>query len=216
MLFYIWLCFPVICFIILVILMKEMMGWCIRGLIILFFVNNLFLILLLKYILCVLVYSSLLIIICSVLVFLSIVLPLLFPLHPHLLTHLILITNSGLRFLFVKFRIIKTWLVFVVNAFQTDAMDCCLVDCSTHKEFLEEYANHFIHTLSFCASKCLPIRSSSTRVRAGWNDGRKVSKGKADFCFKVWEEAGCPSGTLFDIKKKTKKQYKQSVCCIKW
>ena len=90
-----------------------------------------------------------------------------------------------------------------LNAFPTDVMDCCLVDCSTHKEFLEEYANHFIHTLSFCALKCLPIRSSSTRVRVGWNDSCKVSKDKADFWFKVWEEAGhSSSGTLFDIRKK--------------
>ena len=87
-----------------------------------------------------------------------------------------------------------------LNAFPTDVMDCCLVDCS---EFLEEYANHFIHTLSFCALKCLPIRSSSTQVHAGWNDGCKVSKDKADFWFKVLEEAGLlSSGTLFDIRKK--------------
>ena len=33
--------------------------------------------------------------------------------------------------------------------FPTDDMDCGLVDCSTHKEFLEEYANHFIHTIFF-------------------------------------------------------------------
>ena len=106
-----------------------------------FFVHNLFLILLLKYILFILVVISNHHSLCfSLLV--NCTTP---PLHPSSLSSH---SSYSDHILWSKVSVgqIQNYQNMVdlhLNSFPTDVMDCCLVDCSTHKEFLEEYANHF-------------------------------------------------------------------------
>ena len=66
------------------------------------------------------------------------------------------------------------------------------------------------------AKQCLPTQSSSSYTLAGWNDSCKDLKRDVDLWYKVWKEVGSPAtGTLFDIKKSTKKKYKSSVRSLK-
>jgi hypothetical protein len=57
---------------------------------------------------------------------------------------------------------------------------------------------------------------SSTRKLVGWNDAARMHKTTANFWFRIWEDAGCPSsGVLFQIKKNTKRRYKYEVRRLK-
>ena len=42
----------------------------------------------------------------------------------------------------------------------------------------------------------------------GWNDHVQQHKNSAVFWNKLWNDAGCPSGILFDLRQHTKRQYK--------
>ena len=57
-----------------------------------------------------------------------------------------------------------------LSTFPADILNCGTVDCSFHREFLEEYANQFVSTLTYCAVHCFPIRSSSSPTLVGWKD----------------------------------------------
>ena len=90
-----------------------------------------------------------------------------------------------------------------LSTFPADIFNCGTVDCSFHREFLEEYADQFVSTLTSCAVHCFPIRSSSSPTLVGWKDSCQDLKNEADFWYRVWEEAGRPSsGALFNIRTK--------------
>ena len=102
------------------------------------------------------------------------------------------------------------------STLSTDILSCSDTACLQHNLLLDKYADQLVSTLIACAKQCFPTRSSSSRTLVGWNDSCKDLKHDADFWYKVWKEAGRPlSGTLFDIKKSTKRKYKSSVRRLK-
>ena len=56
---------------------------------------------------------------------------------------------------------------------------------------------------------------SSTRKLTGWKEFAGNVKRLANFWHRIWSEAGCPSGVLFQIKKHTKSRYKHEVRRLK-
>ena len=81
---------------------------------------------------------------------------------------------------------------------------------------MEEFISQLATTLTACAFLCFPCRSSFSSTLVGWKDCCQNLKRDADFWYKVWQEAGCPSsGVLFNIKNNTKRKYKSSVRRLK-
>ena len=68
-----------------------------------------------------------------------------------------------------------------LSTFPADLLNCGTVDCSFHREFLEEYANQFVSTLTSCAVHCFPIRSSSSPTLVGWKDSCQDDD-QRDYC----------------------------------
>jgi hypothetical protein len=64
----------------------------------------------------------------------------------------------------------------------------------------------------------LLLRGGSKKNIPGWNDAAHSLKSQANFWYKVWIEAGCPSsssGVLHSIKKSSKSRFKYEVRRLK-
>ena len=99
-------------------------------------------------------------------------------------------------------------------------VNCTLTDCSCHHELLDNYTLQLVTCLRHSASQCFPCHSPSKSRQSlvGWKDpeGPHKLRDYANFWYKMWEQAGCPSsGALCDIKKRTKRKYKTSVRRLK-
>ena len=78
---------------------------------------------------------------------------------------------------------------------------------------IDSYALNFI---SNCAVQCFPTYKPSSRRLAGWKVSAGNLKHSANFWYRIWNEAGCPSsGVLFQIKKHSKSRYKHEVRRLK-
>ena len=97
-----------------------------------------------------------------------------------------------------------------------DLACCCEPDCSRHTKILDSYSATFVKCLD-AASLSIPHHSRPPGCTlAGWNHGPKQLKKQANFWYKVWLNAGCPSnGVLQQIKRKTKLRFKYAVRSIK-
>ena len=92
-----------------------------------------------------------------------------------------------------------------ISPFPSEIFNCTHTKCFCHQA-LDRYAENLTTCLLNCAFECLPSSSSSTpRSLAAWNDADGPSKLKddANFWFRVWEQAGCPSsGVLYEETQK--------------
>ena len=97
-----------------------------------------------------------------------------------------------------------------------ELVNCTDALCSSHTGLFDSYVGKFIALLLESASQCFPYCSPSSQSLIGWNDGPAKLKEGANFWYKVWEQAGQPSsGVLFELKRDTKREYKNSVRCLK-
>ena len=104
-----------------------------------------------------------------------------------------------------------------IGALPSDVSNCVAANCKHDQDILDSYAQDLVFCLLDCASKCFPTYTvTSARRLVGWKDSAGLLKKTANFWYKVWEEAGCPtSGVLFQIKKSAKTRYKYEVRRLK-
>ena len=74
-------------------------------------------------------------------------------------------------------------------------VSCCNPHCCEHYSALDQFCDQLSACLYESASFCIPtVLCTPNRTRlAGWNDSAKLLKCPANFCHKVWCEAGCPT-----------------------
>ena len=94
----------------------------------------------------------------------------------------------------------------------------CTVNCTSHLPALYHYYEKLF--TCFCCSRqpraCIPHSNGQPFHLAGFNDAARNLKTKANFCHRVWLEAGYPSvGVLFQIKCKSKARFKYEVRRLK-
>ena len=86
-----------------------------------------------------------------------------------------------------------------------ELVNCTDALCSSHTDHFDSYVSKFIALLLDSASQCFPCRSPSfSHSLIGWNDGPAKLKKDANFWYRVWEQAGQPSGVLFEVKETRK------------
>ena len=80
---------------------------------------------------------------------------------------------------------------------------CSDVSSACHYDSLDSYAQHLVNVLLHCSHHCCPCHTSSPSHKLiGWKDGSSKLKEDANFWYRVWDQAGCPSaGILFTLKK---------------
>ena len=98
-------------------------------------------------------------------------------------------------------------------SFLPSIADCKSIHCSSHYDYLDDYAQEVISIILSCSSHCIPSRATTASRRLiGWNDRANKLKNESKFWYRVWVEAGYPiSGVLFQIKKNAKSRYKYEV-----
>ena len=89
----------------------------------------------------------------------------------------------------------------------SEIISCCSTDCSCHRHLLDDYADHLVHTLLVIPFPLIPALHGYKNVVC-WKDGVSKLKEATNFWHKVWLQAGCPSGVLFNNKKSAKSRYK--------
>ena len=90
---------------------------------------------------------------------------------------------------------------------------CVVSDCIQHHDTLDSYALNFISSLHNCAVQCFPTYKPSSRRLAGWKVSAGNLKHSANFWYRIWNEAGCPSSGV--LKKHSKSRYKHEVRRLK-
>lgn len=97
-----------------------------------------------------------------------------------------------------------------------DLLDCCLVSCEAHHLAIDDYCSQLFSSITSAAVDCFPIRTKRAKIVPGWNDHVRSLRDAASFWNSVWTELDCPSsGTVFDIRKRTKAKFKYAVRRVK-
>ena len=93
-----------------------------------------------------------------------------------------------------------------------NVLSCCDMNCTRNRSSLDHFCHQLTDSLVKSTQLTVPLFRSSTHHTAGWNDKAHVLKRDANFWYKVWLEAGCPSfGVLFQIKKNSNNRFKYEV-----
>ena len=123
----------------------------------------------------------------------------------------------GLMCVLLILRNINKLLLNASPFLSPELVNCTDALCSSYTDHFDSYVSKFIALLFDSASQCFPCRSPSfSHYLIGWNDGPAKLKEDANFRYKVWEQAGQPpSGVLFELKRDTKRKYKNSVRRLK-
>ena len=99
------------------------------------------------------------------------------------------------------------------------AIQCRDVHCRAHMEDLEEYTLAIMESVESAAVECLPLSGGGKEkslVIPGWNEYVKPFSDENKFWYAVWVSAGQPQqGSLFDVMRSSKLQYKYAVRRLK-
>ena len=96
-----------------------------------------------------------------------------------------------------------------------DLLNCTHMQasCEAHRESIDDCCRKLFDCLS---SSAQALRTKRFKVVPGWCEHVQVHKEAAEFWNSLWVQLGCPStGVVFDIRKRTKANYKYDVRRVK-
>jgi hypothetical protein len=102
-----------------------------------------------------------------------------------------------------------------------NVISCTDPTCTAHLPEIDSFLVSLQQCLTFTSQSSFTYLNSSTMRRKqktipGWNDAARSLKSQANFWYRLWIEAGCPSsGVLHSIKKSSKSRFKYEMRRLK-